>query len=179
MIPVGNVMTLSATEPITCFRPTRMGLPMFEFSMQRLFFLFNPVTIVRLVTCALLEKQIIVHSTGKSHTSGCVRHLKLSSVSPFVVTLVTSPSVLDYELLVMVSECITALMYPFAWMHVYVPILPSTALHFIEAPMPYIMGLHTDVVADAAADVRLAGVWALWPSHCTGAAVTRFEATKH
>jgi len=54
----------------------------------------------------------------------------------------------------MVAECITTLLYPFEWMHVYVPILPSTALHFIEAPMPYIMGLHTDVVVDATADVR-------------------------
>lgn len=51
----------------------------------------------------------------------------------------------DYEQMVMVAECITALMYPFAWHHVYVPILPTTLLQYVEAPMPYIMGLHADL----------------------------------
>jgi hypothetical protein len=46
-------------------------------------------------------------------------------------------------------------MDPFVWPHVYVPILPSTALHFVEAPVPYIMGLHADVTLESASEVRL------------------------
>ena len=35
--------------------------------------------------------------------------------------------------------------YPFVWQNVYVPILPSNALHFLEAPVPYIMGIHSSM----------------------------------
>ena len=35
-------------------------------------------------------------------------------------------------LLVLVAECVTALLHPLVWSHVYVPILPSTLLHFLE-----------------------------------------------
>jgi len=41
-----------------------------------------------------------------------------------------------------VSECITALLFPFSWQHVYVPILPASLHHFLDAPVPFIMGLH-------------------------------------
>jgi hypothetical protein len=41
----------------------------------------------------------------------------------------------------LVAECMTTLIYPFAWQHVYVPILPATLEHFLEAPVPFIMGL--------------------------------------
>ena len=55
----------------------------------------------------------------------------------------------------LVAEATTCLMDPFVWPHVYVPILPSTALHFVEAPVPYIMGLHADVTLESASEVRL------------------------
>ncbi len=45
----------------------------------------------------------------------------------------------------LVAEIMTSLLYPFAWPHVYVPVLPTTLLHFLEAPVPFIMGLHADV----------------------------------
>ena len=32
-------------------------------------------------------------------------------------------------------------MYPFKWPHVYVPILPPSLENFLDAPVPYIMGL--------------------------------------
>ena len=43
-----------------------------------------------------------------------------------------------------VAESITALMFPFQWQHVYVPILPASLLHFLDAPVPYLMGLHSN-----------------------------------
>ncbi|KAJ3593991.1 hypothetical protein NHX12_006323 [Muraenolepis orangiensis] len=43
-----------------------------------------------------------------------------------------------------VAESITALMFPFQWQHVYVPILPASLLHFLDAPVPYLMGLQSN-----------------------------------
>lgn len=42
----------------------------------------------------------------------------------------------------LVAEGLNVLMFPFTWQHVYVPILPASLTHFLDAPVPYIMGLH-------------------------------------
>jgi hypothetical protein len=42
----------------------------------------------------------------------------------------------------LVAECMNALIFPFQWQHVYVPILPASLTHFLDAPVPFIMGLH-------------------------------------
>ncbi|XP_041929765.1 DENN domain-containing protein 5A isoform X2 [Alosa sapidissima] len=49
-----------------------------------------------------------------------------------------------YQRLMAVAESITALMFPFQWQHVYVPILPASLMHFLDAPVPYLMGLHAN-----------------------------------
>uniref|UniRef100_A0AAQ4Q8P7 DENN domain containing 5A n=1 Tax=Gasterosteus aculeatus aculeatus TaxID=481459 RepID=A0AAQ4Q8P7_GASAC len=49
-----------------------------------------------------------------------------------------------YQRLMTVAESITALMFPYQWQHVYVPILPASLLHFLDAPVPYLMGLHSN-----------------------------------
>ena len=48
----------------------------------------------------------------------------------------------DYYLLMLVAESLTGLFFPFTWLKPYVPIVPASNLHFIEAPVPYIMGFH-------------------------------------
>ena len=48
----------------------------------------------------------------------------------------------------LVAECVSALIYPFVWQHVYVPILPASLEHFLEAPVPFIMGLPATADAD-------------------------------
>ena len=48
----------------------------------------------------------------------------------------------DYQRLMLVAESLNILIFPFTWQHVYVPILPASMLHFLDAPVPYIMGLH-------------------------------------
>jgi len=50
----------------------------------------------------------------------------------------------EFDRLMLVSECISALIFPFHWQHVYVPILPASMLHFLDAPVPFIMGLQAD-----------------------------------
>ncbi|XP_069674606.1 DENN domain-containing protein 5B isoform X2 [Periplaneta americana] len=49
----------------------------------------------------------------------------------------------DYHRLMLVAESVTALLFPFSWQHVYVPILPSSLQHFLDAPVPFVMGLHS------------------------------------
>uniref|UniRef100_A0A0A9WD06 DENN domain-containing protein 5B n=2 Tax=Lygus hesperus TaxID=30085 RepID=A0A0A9WD06_LYGHE len=49
----------------------------------------------------------------------------------------------EYQRLMLVAESLTALLLPFAWPHVYVPILPASCHHFLDAPVPFVMGLHT------------------------------------
>lgn len=41
----------------------------------------------------------------------------------------------------LVAETINCLLFPFAWPHVYVPILPTSLAHFLDAPVPFIMGI--------------------------------------
>lgn len=43
-----------------------------------------------------------------------------------------------------VGECITSVLFPFVWPHVYAPILPAALHHFLDAPVPFVMGLHAD-----------------------------------
>ena len=46
-----------------------------------------------------------------------------------------------------VGECITSILFPFVWPHVYAPILPAALHHFLDAPVPFVMGLHADCEA--------------------------------
>ncbi|XP_064629809.1 DENN domain-containing protein 5B-like isoform X3 [Lineus longissimus] len=48
----------------------------------------------------------------------------------------------DYHQLMLVAEGISCLIFPFQWQHVYVPILPAALTHFLDAPVPFVMGLH-------------------------------------
>ncbi|XP_065078318.1 DENN domain-containing protein 5B isoform X3 [Ochlerotatus camptorhynchus] len=50
----------------------------------------------------------------------------------------------DYQKLTIIAECITSLLFPFQWQHVYAPILPVSLHHFLDAPVPFVMGLHSD-----------------------------------
>ncbi|XWS50709.1 hypothetical protein CRYUN_Cryun12cG0109900 [Craigia yunnanensis] len=49
-----------------------------------------------------------------------------------------------YSLLTLVSEAICHLIYPFRWQHFYIPLL-FFRVDYIDAPTPYMMGLHSGV----------------------------------
>lgn len=73
---------------------------------------------------------------------------QLTGLLSVLILLLFFPSDLDYQRLMTVAETITALMFPFQWQHVYVPILPASLLHFLDAPVPYLMGLHSNGLDD-------------------------------
>lgn len=52
-----------------------------------------------------------------------------------------------YGRLTPVCEALQALLFPFYWQHVYVPLLPLQFLEYLQAPVPFIMGVHTDFLS--------------------------------
>jgi len=63
-----------------------------------------------------------------------------------------------YERLTPVCEALQALMFPFYWQHVYVPLLPLQYLEYLQAPVPFIMGVHTDFLSTRTAVESVASV---------------------
>ncbi|KAG0727721.1 DENN domain-containing protein 5A [Chionoecetes opilio] len=109
--PAGRCVALSCVgRNHICQRPTSHELPLFEYSLREFFQSLGVESVVQLLTCVLLENQVILVSC-------------------------------DYYKLMVVAESISTLIFPFAWQHVYVPILPSSLHHFLDAPVPFIMGL--------------------------------------
>ncbi|KAE8911430.1 hypothetical protein PF001_g8706 [Phytophthora fragariae] len=47
------------------------------------------------------------------------------------------------SLLCPVAEGLCSLIYPFRWQHPYVPFLPRVLSEYLQAPLPYILGIHT------------------------------------
>ncbi|CAF1525244.1 unnamed protein product, partial [Adineta steineri] len=85
-------------------------LPLLDFNLLEFFSLLGVEGVIDLVTCALLEHQIILKSS-------------------------------DYTRLMLVAECLTALLFPFQWTLLYVPIVFTAALVCLDVPVPAIMGL--------------------------------------
>ncbi|XP_068745412.1 DENN domain-containing protein 5B-like isoform X1 [Montipora capricornis] len=48
----------------------------------------------------------------------------------------------DFHNLMLVAESMSAVLFPFIWQHVYVPILPPALSHFLDAPVPFLMGIY-------------------------------------
>jgi hypothetical protein len=54
----------------------------------------------------------------------------------------------QYSLLTIACESLLALMYPFKWQHVYIPLLPEPLLDFLSAPMPFLIGTLKPYIQD-------------------------------
>lgn len=49
------------------------------------------------------------------------------------------------SILTEIAEVICALLYPFTWSHVYIPVLPEGLEQVLQAPMPFIVGMTTNM----------------------------------
>lgn len=47
-------------------------------------------------------------------------------------------------LLTPIAEAFQALLFPFTWQGVYIPVLPSSLLDVLDAPIPFLVGLHSN-----------------------------------
>ena len=55
----------------------------------------------------------------------------------------------------MVCEALRVLIYPLKWSHVYLPVIPKQLLGLVEAPVPFMLGTHTDWLHTVPADFLL------------------------
>eukprot|EP01036_Dinobryon_divergens_P027068 gene27068-35782_t len=56
------------------------------------------------------------------------------------------------SLLTLTCEAILSLMYPLTWSHAYIPVLPYPLLGVLGAPVPFLIGLHTEIYPIAMKD---------------------------
>jgi hypothetical protein len=69
----------------------------------------------------------------------------------FSAALCEQRIVMVSEDLARLSNCLhglAALLFPFEWPHIFIPILPKEMLHYTSAPMPFIVGLHSSHLDD-------------------------------
>lgn len=68
----------------------------------------------------------------------------------------------DVEALSAAVHAAAAMLYPFQWQHILIPLLPSNLLSYASAPMPYIIGVRryllSRLVKEALADVIIVDV---------------------
>ncbi|XP_075870924.1 DENN domain-containing protein 5B-like isoform X2 [Nelusetta ayraudi] len=108
--PPGRSLKFHGVQgPILCQRPGPGELPLGEYPLGEAFSLLGVDNMVKALTCALLETQVLLYSH-------------------------------DYQRLMTVSECITTLLFPFQWQHIYLPIISAPLHHLLDAPVPFLMG---------------------------------------
>ena len=102
-------------------------------------------------------------------------HLLFKCLSPCNVLHVVRCLLLEQRVLVRsahvgalapCSEALLALLFPHCWEHVYVPLLPTQLMEYVQAPMPFLIGIETanfaqelaqfDDVGDSSLDDALA-----------------------
>lgn len=59
-------------------------------------------------------------------------------------------------------RALTALMYPFRYTHVYIPLLPAPLVEVLSTPTPFIMGVHSSLKSEVAEQVRQENFFLLW-----------------
>lgn len=78
--------------------------------------------------------------------------LDADNVLRLFTALLTEQKVLLHScrlaLLTHCAEAAVSLLFPFVWQHVYIPLLPKKLCDFVQAPTPFLMGLHTEDLQD-------------------------------
>ena len=72
-------------------------------------------------------------------------------VSLFAALLMERRVVISGSDLRRVSQAVVAAnasMYPLAWQHIYLPLMPRAFVDYLTAPMPFLVGLHSSLVPE-------------------------------
>jgi len=59
----------------------------------------------------------------------------------------------NLALLPVMCEGLLTLLYPFQWVHPYVPVLPRFLVEYIQAPLPFILGFHSEWIKEIPEDL--------------------------
>jgi DENN (AEX-3) domain len=63
-----------------------------------------------------------------------------------------------YAILGPIAEALLSLLFPFHWQGMYLPILPYSMLEILDAPVPYLVGLHARYLLEVPIERRPPGV---------------------
>eukprot|EP01134_Creolimax_fragrantissima_P000978 CFRG0978T1 len=76
--------------------------------------------------------------------------LDLPNIATVLCLILTEAKLLiqsqHLSLLTPICESLTSLIFPLRWQHIYVPLCPPSFLDFLQAPVPFIIGVQTGVV---------------------------------
>lgn len=61
----------------------------------------------------------------------------------------------SYSRLTDACRALTAIMYPFKYNHVYIPLLPAALVEILSTPTPFIMGVHSSLKTDVSELVNI------------------------
>ena len=159
--PGHKIVITGPLGKITWRSPSLADLPLCDYSFSEFFELLGVKNILRLLACLLLEHQVLLKSAGDVCTRGvCVCVCDVCGVCVCVCVYCYRPCVsvwacvlcvclmsADYQRLMLCAFCSISLLFPFNWHHVFVPILPAAQVGFLDAPVPFLMGLHVDPLA--------------------------------
>lgn len=42
------------------------------------------------------------------------------------------------------ADALCSLLFPFYWQHIYIPLLPAKLLDYLQAPVPFLVGVQAD-----------------------------------
>lgn len=51
------------------------------------------------------------------------------------------------------SAALLGLLFPMQWPHTVIPVLPVSLLHYLEAPVPFVMGMDASALGRVTADL--------------------------
>ena len=57
------------------------------------------------------------------------------------------------SLLTVCAEILCSLLFPMQWSHLYIPLLPRSLTPMLDAPVPYLVGITSDILPDAKNDI--------------------------
>ncbi|KAH9612079.1 hypothetical protein KSS87_010128, partial [Heliosperma pusillum] len=122
--------------------PPKDGLPHADISFQPLVQCLDVDNLLKLFTAVLLERRILLRSNKQVPVFLFADHNFFRLGQEFEGYIIKGDI---YSLLTLVSEALCHLIYPFRWQHVYIPLLFFSGVDYIDAPTPYMMGLHSGV----------------------------------
>ena len=96
------------------------------------------------------------HEFGLPVIDDAMFRILFSCLSPDMVVILLENVLLERRIMIhsrhpqrltAVATAITCLLYPFEWSHVFIPVLPHQLVHYLQAPMPYIIGVLSSVLS--------------------------------
>ena len=105
-----------------------------DFSL--LFTTLSPRKIVQIVSSMLMERRIILAATSLRYLA----YLRTSHFTSFHLPWFFY--CLPFSLISSCGHALLALLYPFEWQHVFIPVLPSNLIDFVCSPLPYLIGMN-------------------------------------